>query len=737
MHYAVSRTFRTARRGSTREMPVVLILDDRVTNRNIYSRLAASIGGGTTVEAFGDALEALDWIERNPVDLIITDYKMPRMDGAEFVRQVRDKPACVDVPVIVITAYNDRSFRLRALEAGATDFLLSPADHYEFTTRVRNLLELRRQQQIVKQRARSLERELEHSERSREELLRNSREALAQVIDTVPAMISAADRDGRCVFVNAYRAALAGSTPAALVGQDPGEPFGRAHSERSRALDRLVFQSAEPLPSYEEELLDCNGVRRVFLTTKAPLRDADGTVNSVLTTALDITDRKLAESRLRHLAHHDGLTDLPNRVLLRERLQRELARGRRGGRAFALHFLDLDRFKAVNDALGHHLGDRLLGQVADRLRALARAGDTVARLGGDEFAILQAGVDEPEDAAALARRTIAALAEPFQCDGQEFRLSASIGITLHPRDGADVDELLRNADLAMYQAKDEGRDLFRFFAADMDRRAREAMALEAELHTALARGQFLLHYQPQVNLRTGRIVGAEALLRWQRPGVGLSRPGDFLSLAEETGLIGPINDWVLRAACTEAASWQQRGLPPLRISVNLSPVQFRKHDVRRTVTAALEESGLNPRLLDLELTEGILLENDEKVAEVLRDLRRLGVRFSIDDFGTGYSSLNYIKNFPVDRLKIDQSFIRNLRTDPSDTAIVRAIINLGHSLRLAVIAEGVETVEQVTQLIAEGCDEIQGHYYSEPVPAEELQALVRRMNAAHPQARAG
>jgi diguanylate cyclase (GGDEF)-like protein/PAS domain S-box-containing protein len=715
-------------------MPVVLILDDRITNRNIYSRLATSLGNGTEAESFGDAQDALDWIDRNPVDLVITDYKMPRMDGAEFVRRLRAKPGCLDVPVIVVTAYNDRSFRLRALEAGATDFLLSPADHYEFTTRVRNLLELRRQTQLVKQRASTLEQELEHSERSREELLRNSREALAQVIDTVPAMISAADRDGRCVFVNAYRATLAGSAPAKLVGHDPGEPFGRAHAERSRALDRLVFQSGEALPSFEEEILDRDGVRRVFLTTKAPLRDIENTVVSVLTTSLDITDRKLAESRLRHLAHHDGLTDLPNRVLLRERLQRELARSRRGGRAFALHFLDLDRFKAVNDALGHHLGDRLLCQVANRLRGMARAGDTVARLGGDEFAILQAGVDESEDAAALARRMIAVLVEPFSCDGHEFKLSASIGITLHPRDGNDVDELLRNADLAMYQAKDEGRDVFRFFAADMDRRAREAMVLEAELRAGLGRGQFVVYYQPQVNLRTGRIVAAEALLRWQRNPGDLLRPGDFLSLAEETGLIGPINEWVLRTACAEAASWQRQGLAPLRISVNLSPVQFRRHDVRRIVTSALNDSGLDPRLLDLELTEGILIENDEKVAEVLRDLRRLGVRFSIDDFGTGYSSLNYIKNFPVDRLKIDQSFIRNLKTDPSDTAIVRAIINLGHSLRLGVIAEGVETVEQVTQLIAEGCDEIQGHYYSQPVAAADLQALVRRMNAAQQQA---
>jgi len=709
-------------------MALIAILDDRVTNRNIFSRLAASLEEGVAVAAFGDPQEALEWLSEHPPDLVITDYKMPNLDGAEFTRRFRARPAGTDVPVIVITVYEDRSFRLRALEAGATDFLQSPVDHQEFLTRARNLLKLSRHQQLIKSRALTLERELEDSERSRQALLRDSRERMAQVIDTIPAMISAADRDGRCVFVNAYQAEFAALDPALCVGSDAAAMFEPSHQQRSHALDRLVFESGEPLPSFEEEITDRAGHSRVFLTTKSPLRDHARRVVSVLTTSLDITERKQAESRLRHMAHHDALTNLPNRAFLEQRLQRELARGRRGDGAFALHFLDLDRFKGVNDVLGHHLGDRLLQAVAKRLRETIRDSDTVARLGGDEFAILQTDVTRPGEAEALARHVLAVLAEPFHCDGQELSVTASIGITLHPADAAGVDELLRNADLAMYRAKAEGRNACRFYVADMKTRARESILLEADLRNGLLGRQFVLHYQPQVNLRTGRIVGAEALLRWQRPGRGLLKPADFLPLAEENGLIVPINAWVLREACARAVLWQKQGLPPLRWAVNFSPVQFRNQDVLQLVTDALEESGLDPAMLDLELTEGILVENADAAAQVLRELRAIGVGFSIDDFGTGYSSLSYVKNFPVDRIKIDQSFVRNLRSDPTDTAIVRAIITLGHSLNLAVIAEGVETFEQFTQLAAEGCDEIQGYYFSPALPIADFEELVQRGN---------
>lgn len=707
-------------------MTLIAILDDRVTNRNIFSRLAATLEEGAEVRAFGDPRAALENLATSDPDLVITDFKMPYMDGAEFTRRFRALPNGADVPVIVITVYEDRGFRLRALEAGATDFLQSPVDHQEFITRARNLLKLSKQQRLIKGRALSLEHELAASERSRQALLRDSRERLAQVIDTVPAMISATDEAGIYIFVNAYQANFSGVDPERCIGADAVATFGPAYAARSRALDRLVFEAGEALPAYEEEIIDRAGMPRVFLTTKSPLRDANAKVVSVLTSAIDITERKHAESRLRHIAHHDQLTRLPNRLLLQQQLQRELARNRRGGRLFALHFIDLDRFKDINDALGHQLGDQLLHAVAGRLRHVVRESDTVARLGGDEFAVLQTEVREAEDAAALARQVITSLSQPFGIDGQTLTLSASVGITLYPADGGALDELLRNADLAMYRAKADGGAGFRFYCADMNQSVREAIRLEADLRQAVAQEHFVLHFQPQVNVETGRIIGMEALLRWQRPGVGLVKPGEFLPVAEETGLIVPINAWVLREACRQAQTWRARGLRPLRLAINLSPVQFRRQNVFDVVSEALQETGFDANFLELELTETILMENAEASARTLRALQALGVTFAIDDFGTGYSSLSYVKNFPVDRLKIDQSFVRNLKTDPSDTAIVRAIINLGHSLDIEVVAEGVETREQFTQLAAEGCDEVQGYLFGPPLTADDFEALIEK-----------
>ncbi len=705
-------------------MTLIAILDDRVTNRNIFSRLAGTLEDGAEVRTFGDPREALENLARADPDLVITDFKMPHMDGAEFTRRFRDLPNGADVPVIVITVYEDRGFRLRALEAGATDFLQSPVDHQEFITRARNLLKLSKQQRLIKSRALSLEHELAVSEHSRQALLRDSRERLAQVIDTIPAMISATDEAGAYIFVNAYQAHFSGVDPEQCVGSDAAAAFGPAYAARSRALDRLVFEGGEALPAYEEEIIDRAGMPRVFLTTKSPLRDAGNQVVSVLTSAIDITERKHAESRLRHIAHHDQLTQLPNRLLLQQRLQRELARNRRGGRQFALHFIDLDRFKDINDALGHQLGDQLLHAVAGRLRHAVRESDTVARLGGDEFAILQADLHEAEDASALARQVIEALSQPFGIEGQTLSLSASVGITLYPADGNALDELLRNADLAMYRAKADGGAAFRFYCADMNQSVREAIRLDADLRQGIAQDQFVLHFQPQVNVETGRIVGMEALLRWQRPGIGLVKPGEFLPIAEETGLIVPINAWVLREACRQGRAWRERGLMPLRFAINLSPVQFRRQNVFDLVLEVLQETGFDANFLELELTETILMENAETSVRTLRALQELGVTFAIDDFGTGYSSLSYVKNFPVDRLKIDQSFVRNLKTDPSDTAIVRAIINLGHSLGIEVVAEGVETREQFTQLAAEGCDEVQGYLFGPPLIAADFEALI-------------
>ncbi|MGH6923249.1 MAG: EAL domain-containing response regulator, partial [Propylenella sp.] len=705
-------------------MPLVVILDDRATNRHIYSRLAESIEPGVTVKAFSDPVSALDWLADNTPDLVITDYKMPYLDGSAFTQRFREMPGCAEVPVVVITVYDERSFRLSALEAGATDFLHSPVDHSEFVTRARNLLKLRKQQQLLQVRAHRLERELKQSEQTREAALRDSHERLAQIIDTVPAMISATDRAGRCIFINASHAEAYAIDSTDVAGKSAAAILGAGSAERSRKLDGLVLETGKALPSFEEEFVSEDGKRRVLLTTKSPIRDLSGEIVSVLTTSLDITDRKRAERHLLHLAHHDSLTDLPNRMLLTQKLGMEMEYAGAVGGCFALHLLDLDHFKGINDVLGHSVGDRLLSVLGRELQRVVRETDIVARLGGDEFAILQTRIEGPQDAADLARRIVEATARPIDVDGKEIQATGSIGITLYPNDAGSADELLKNADLAMYQAKADGGRGFRFYSSEMQVEAHDIVRLDADLRRAVEHQQFELHYQPQVDAATGRIVGAEALVRWRRDDGELVSPRKFLARAEANGMIVPINEWVLRRACRDAQAWRRAGLRPIRIAVNMSPVQFRRQNVGKLITDTLKETGLEPRRLELEITESIVMENTKALIRELNRLRKLGVQFSIDDFGTGYSSFRYIKAFPIDRLKIDQSFIANMHRNASDVAIVQAIIGLAKNLNLGVIAEGVETEEQRRWLADEGCDEAQGYFFSRPLPAEEFVALL-------------
>ncbi len=713
-------------------MPLIVIVDDRVSNRNIFAKLAASIEADITVRTFGEPVSALDWLKDNPPDLVITDYKMPNLDGAQFIARFRQLPNCEEIPVIVITVYEERSFRLCALEAGATDFLHSPVDHHEFVTRARNLLKLQRHQLLLANRANMLERELENSERTKEIALRDSSQRLAQVIDTVPALIRATARDGALLFANAYQAAFDGVDASSVVGSNTESIHGKERSDRDAALDKIVFETGKALPPFEEELTDANGFTRVFLTTKSPLRSNGEDVQGVLTSALDITARKRMEAHLRHLAHHDSLTDLPNRILLHECMRKLIARARRGDKLFAVHTIDLDGFKAVNDLLGHAAGDDFIKTVSKKLQSIIRDTDTLARTGGDEFIVLQSDVTCNEDAAELAARLLDAIEDSADFDGAPISISASIGIAIHPADGADVEELLRHSDLAMYRAKAEQGNHFCFYASDMTARARQLAVLDKRLQRAFENGEFVLHYQPQVDLATGRLIGAEALLRWNDPESGLVAPSLFLPRAEENGLIVPINEWVLERACEDARRWQKLGLGSIPVSVNMSPVQFRRRTAPLHVARVLASTGLDPRLLDIELTEGIVMSGIESVAADMRHLIDVGVSLSIDDFGTGYSSLSYVKYLPVSRLKIDQSFIRNLPTDPNDAAIVRAIITLGHSLDLSILAEGVETAEQMERLRAEGCDQAQGYYFGRPAPVEEF---IRQATQAYSLAR--
>ncbi|WP_296442647.1 putative bifunctional diguanylate cyclase/phosphodiesterase [Rhodoferax sp. UBA5149] len=432
-----------------------------------------------------------------------------------------------------------------------------------------------------------------------------------------------------------------------------------------------------------------------------------------------------AKVKLDHLAHHDALTDLPNRMLLQDRLNQAIEVARRQCRQLAVMFMDLDRFKHINDSLGHAVGDGLLQSVAQRLVACVRQSDTVSRQGGDEFVLLLPYIEHAEDAARSAQKMLAALALPYQIDGNDLHISVSIGISIYPDDGQDAPTLIKCADTAMYVAKENGRNNYKFFEQDMNARAVERQSVEASLRRALERNEFVLHYQPKIDLQSGEIVGVEALIRWQHPDLGLLSPAQFVLIAEDCGLILPIGRWVLREACLQARAWLQAGLPAITVAVNTSALEFRAKDFLDYVRATLADTRLEPRYLQLELTESVLMRDAESTDGVLHALADLGVKLAIDDFGTGYSSLSYLRRFPIDTLKIDQSFVNHMTSNTDDATIVSAVISMGKSLRHRVIAEGVETTEQHAFLLAQHCDEGQGNYFSQPVLAEALANLLK------------
>jgi diguanylate cyclase (GGDEF)-like protein/PAS domain S-box-containing protein len=443
-------------------------------------------------------------------------------------------------------------------------------------------------------------------------------------------------------------------------------------------------------------------------------------------TAEDITERRLYQVRIEHQANYDTLTGLANRSLLQDRLQQALLTAASSGRRIAVAFVDLDRFKFINDSLGHHVGDELLKAVAARLKACVRDCDTVARLGGDEFVLLINGHTGPEYVRQLMDKMLASVAQPWIIEQGEFLVSCSIGVALHPDDGDEALTLLKHADSAMYRAKDSGRNNFQFFTRELNALMTEQLELETHLRRALERNQFVLRYQPRVNLLTGQIVGAEALLRWRIPQRGTIPPLRFITLAEETGLIVPIGKWVLQTACAQNKAWQDAGYPPIVVSVNVSARQFRHESLVQTVAEALRSSGLEARYLELELTESMVMHDAPQLVAMLDELKELGVKIAVDDFGTGYSSLSYLKRFPVDRLKVDRSFVEHMTTEADDATIVRAIISLGHNLGLKVVAEGVETAQQARALRAYQCDEAQGFLFARAVSARDLPRLITR-----------
>jgi diguanylate cyclase (GGDEF)-like protein/PAS domain S-box-containing protein len=546
-----------------------------------------------------------------------------------------------------------------------------------------------------------------------------NRDFLDQIIENVPAAIFVKNVDDR-KYVLANRAAekFWGASRADILGKTAYEVFLKEEADLIAARDEDLLQANALI--FDEREINFAGGRRNISSRRLTIQDSKGNARYLLGVIEDVTERKRTEQRIAHLAHYDALTDLPNRVLLREKLEQELAFVRRGAQ-LAVLYLDLDHFKSVNDTLGHSTGDELLKAVTARMRGCLRACDIFARLGGDEFAIVQTGIEHPTDAAALAQRIRDAITQTcYDLNGHQVVVDISIGIALAPDDGTEADQLLKYADMALYGAKADGRGTFRYFEAEMDARMKTRRSLEIELRKALLNNEFELHYQPIVRFADNAVSGCEALLRWHHPERGMIPPADFIPVAEETGLINAIGEWVLRQACAEAATWPD----DIKIAVNASPVQFRSQDLPQAVINALTAANLAPHRLELEITESVLMQSNDTTLRRLHQLRELGVRISMDDFGTGHSSLSYLRSFPLDKIKIDRSFVNDLSNGNDGPVIMQAILTLANSLNMTTTAEGVETEPQAELLRAMGCVEMQGFLFSAPKPRREIANLL-------------
>ncbi|MDP1664159.1 MAG: EAL domain-containing protein [Methylobacter sp.] len=568
--------------------------------------------------------------------------------------------------------------------------------------------------------------EHEAQRKQAESLLADSHRLLKMIIDTAPIRVFWKDTELRYMGCNPAFAKDAGEVSAQdIIGKDDFQLAWKEQAEHYRADDRRIMESNIPKLAFEEQQTRPDGAIIWLRTSKVPLQNEANETIGMLGIYEDITEQKCTEERIHYLANFDPLTGLPNRTQLNDHLNYALSLAKRSNGHLALMFLDLDHFKDINDSLGHSIGDALLIELAKRLRLVLRTEDTVTRLGGDEFILLLPGVDAI-GAVHVAQKLLDAIAESYWVELYDLALTASIGIALYPEDGGDLETLSKNADTAMYRAKQEGRQCYRFFTQEMQARSARNLQLVNALHHALERNQLQVYYQPQVAMQDGHVIGAEALLRWQHPELGMVSPAEFIPVAEGSGLILPIGEWVLRCAVRQAKAWMDEGFGPLVMAVNLSAVQFRHPDLPELVTRILDEEGLPPEYLELELTEGVAMHNPQGAIAVMNNLHERGIRMSIDDFGTGYSSLSYLKKFKVYKLKIDQSFVRDISTDSEDKVIVSAIINLAKSLGLKTIAEGVETAGQMAFLREQGCDEMQGYLFSKPVPIEQFEAVLKQ-----------
>jgi len=677
---------------------ILVVEDERITAMDICQMVRGI--GHTPIGPVDTGQRALTMALSEHPDLILMDIILRgAIDGIEAAETIRRQYPC---PVIFVTAHSDQSTLDRAKATEPSGYILKPIHERELHTTI----------------------EMALHRHNLEKQLRESEERYRRVVESSPSAIFVDCRD-HLVFANPAAARLLGAVEPDLLCNRPFLDFVHADSkEMVQGHIGSLLQGSRTFLLQNVDLVGLNGaLLHADITGIAFDYEGEPAVQLVVR---DITETRQKTAQLEHIANHDVLTGLPNRIMMRDRLSHALAHARRYNSQTTVAFLDLDNFKIINDSLGHEQGDVFLKTVADRLCSCVREVDTVARFGGDEFVIVL--FDQPGDHDALMRlleRIQECVRQPVTLAGQEYSVSCSIGFALYPCDGLDAETLLRNADGAMYRAKDKGRDTIQPYTEELHIRITERFKLHNNLRRALERDEFVVHYQPQADLRDRNIIGVEALVRWRHPDQGLIGPGKFIEAAEETGLITQIGEFVLRSACRQGKAWQDMGLPPLRIAVNLSSRQFWQAGLLEMIEGSLRDSGFNPDFLELELTESLILKDVDDAVRMMQSLRTIGVQLAIDDFGTGYSSLAYLKRFPIGRLKVAQAFLRDIPADQDSVAIARAVISLGNSLKLKVIAEGVETQQQLRFLEAAGCHEIQGYLLSKPLPQDEVTETIR------------
>jgi len=695
---------------NTAKLPpkILLIENDTAAASKIRAALAENASGPFDLEwvrQLSDGLERMQERGERGIDAVVLELSLPDSRGMETFDKLFS--AAPYIPILVLAGNGDEALGKEAVGRGAQDYLLpGHLEGYSLSRALRNAIE----------------------RKAVEDALYVEKERAVVTLNSIGDAVLSTDIFGKITYLNLVAETMTGWRREEATGKLLAEVFriidGTTRKPARDPMEMAVEQNRTVGLTVNCILIRRDGFESAIEDSAAPIHDRAGRVLGAVIVFHDVSAARAMTVQMTHSAQHDLVTNLPNRLLLNDRINQSIALARRQKRPVAVIFLDLDHFKFVNDSLGHATGDKLLESVSKRLLAAVRGADTVSRQGGDEFVILLSEIAHSEDAATSAAKILLALNAPHSIAGQVLHIDGSIGISIYPEDGQDAETLIKNADTAMYHAKENGRNNFQFFTPDMNLKAVRRQSLEGSLRQALEREEFFLHYQPKVNLQTGEITGVEALIRWQQA-EGLLLPSQFVAVAEDCGLILPIGRWVLREACRQARAWQLAGLPFKRISINVSAVEFRDKGFVEGLRTILSETGLEARYLDLELTEGVLMKDAESTAAVLQELKMLGVHLAVDDFGTGYSSLSYLQQFPIDVLKIDKSFVHQISGDLNDSAIVSAIIEMGKSLKHRVIAEGIETEEQLAFLRARHCAEGQGYLFSPPVAAVQLAALLQ------------